>query len=376
MDNRIRIMHVMTRLPVGGAENALFATLPYYAPERYEQVIVCLSEQGEIGRRMVEQGYEVICLGKLGHQFRWSITTDIKRIVRERGIQIVASHQYHGNLYGRIGAWRGGAKCISAFVQSTYRRDKKPHRKLINHLLGRVTDFVFGPSDAVCADIIRYDRLPPEKVRNIPNGIDPERFEHGDGARVRAELGIPVDAPVVGTVGRIHDPKGHEFLVEAMALLRADHPGLRCIIAGDGPLRGQIEAQIKRLGLEDVVLLLGTRSDIPDVLAAMDVYAMPSLWEGQGLALVEAMAAGVPAVASDIQSLRETSGGDASVIHVPVKDSRALAQGIATILGDPEGSRERARLARQVVYARHTAAASVRSYCSLYEGVLRSKGVI
>jgi glycosyltransferase involved in cell wall biosynthesis len=157
--------------------------------------------------------------------------------------------------------------------------------------------------------------------------------------------------------------------------LGAEWPELRLVIAGDGSLRGALEAEAAALGIADRVHLLGARNDVPDVLAALDVFAMPSEWEPFGLAAAEAMAAGLPVVASEVGGLPEVVAAGVTGILVPACEPEPLAAGIATLLREPATRRAMGEAGRARVQAEFSAQAMGNRMCSLYERLLGAKGM-
>jgi len=206
----------------------------------------------------------------------------------------------------------------------------------------------------------------------IPNGIDLTRFRPPlDPAAARADarrlLGLPLEASVVGAVGRLDPQKGLDTLVRAFARLHgAGAPPLLALV-GEGPQRRELEWLARSLGVADRVRLVGRRADVPRLLPGLDLFVMPSRWEGFGLALAEALAAGVPAVASAVDSLPEVLG-DAGRLVAP-DEPEALAGALSELLGDAD---ERARLAalgpRRA--ARFGVERMVAGYARLYRAVL------
>jgi glycosyltransferase involved in cell wall biosynthesis len=189
----------------------------------------------------------------------------------------------------------------------------------------------------------------------IELGIDLERFARGEPA-------LRVDGPLVGNVARLAEQKGHADLLEALAEL----PDVRAAIVGDGPLRAGLEAQARELGLAGRVTFTGERDDVPDLLASMDVFAFPSLFEGLCLAVIEAQAAGVPVVATPVGGIRETVVEGETGVVVPVNDPQALAAGIRRVLADPPRARAMAEEARRRVFERFSEARMVERTLELY----------
>lgn len=370
----INILHVISKLPVGGVENQLLMILRKYDRKKLSPLVCSLSDKGEIGKEIEESGIEVIPLNKLRHRFDWTIVKDIYTLIRTRDIKIVRTHQYHANLYGRLAALLAHVPCIIASVHNVYTIDKKIHRRIINKFLARFTDKVVAVSETVKKDILKYDGLTEDKVSVIYNGIDTNKFLNANGNRVRAELGISSEAPVVGTVGRLTLQKGQKYLIDAVSTLREKFPQIVLLFVGDGPLRDELGNHIRALGIDKNAILLGTRRDIPQLLSAMDIFVLPSLWEGLGTALIEAMAAGKPVIATDIPPLKEIVNSEKVGILVPIKDSKAIASSIELLLCNRVLAENLGKSAKERVLSHFTIDITMNKYVSLYENILRGKG--
>ncbi len=317
----VNILHVISKLPVGGVENQISIILRKYDISKLSPLVCSLSDKGEIGKEIENDGIEVIPLNKLGHRFDWTIVKDIYNLIKTRNVKIVRTHQYHANLYGRLAAWLAKVPCIVASVHNVYTRDRKLHRRIINKFLSGFTDKVVAVSETVKRDILKYDGLTDDKVTVIYNGIDAQRFFDTNRNSMRANIGIPSEAPVIGTVGRLTVQKGQKYLLDAVAALREKFPQIVLLIVGDGPMRDELQNHIKALGIDKNTILLGIRRDIPQLLSAMDIFVLPSLCEGLGTALIEAMAAGKAVIATDIAPFREIINSEKVGILVPVEDS-------------------------------------------------------
>lgn len=371
----VSVLHVIARLPVGGVEQQLLTLVRHYDRERFSPLVCSLSDKGPIGAEIEAAGVEVIPLNRLRHRFDNATVLSLARIITDRRCIIVRTHQYHANLYGRLAALRVRVPCVVASVHNTYTRDKKLHRRVLNHILARCTDRVVAVSESVRKDIMKFDRVPEDKVAVIRNGIDAEAFRHGNGTQVRAEFGIPEGVPVVGTVGRLTHQKGHRFLIEAFARLIPDFPTAVLLVVGEGPLREHLERQAGLLGITNRVIFPGSRRDIPHLLAAMDVFVLPSLWEGMPNALIEAMAAGKAVVTTDFSSARELVGNGRLGMLVPPEDSTAIARSVAALLGDAARSHLLAEASRDEVSSRFSIRNTVETYCSLFTEILSRKGI-
>lgn len=363
----------MTRLPVGGVENQLLSILRNYDKAKLSPLVCCLSSKGQIGEEIERYGIEVICLNKLGHRFDWSIVKDICRIIKERNIKVVRTHQYHANLYGRLAAHKAGVPCVVASVHNTYTRDQKFHRRLINWFLARFTDRIVAVSGNVRDDILVYDHVSPDKVEIIRNGVNIDMFSNQDGKSKRSEFGIPEDALVIGTVGRLAEAKGQRYILEALAVLKDKFPLIRLLIAGDGPLRKELEAYAETLGIKQNVLFLGMRRDIPALLSVMDIFVLPSRWEGLPNALLEAMAGSRPIIATDIPSFREIIDTKDVGFLIPPGDSAALSEAIRLLLEDKRLRESMGKVARERA-SLFDINSTVNAYTKLFESILLKKG--
>jgi glycosyltransferase involved in cell wall biosynthesis len=370
----VNILHVISTLHVGGVENQLATIVGKYDRKKLSPLVCSLSDKGEIGGEIEESGIEVISLNKLGHRFNWTTVRDIYNLIKARDVKIVRTHQYHANLYGRLAAWLAKVPCVVASVHNVYTRDRKLHRRIINKFLSGFTDRVVAVSEAVKRDILKYDHLMDDKVTVIYNGIDTQRFSDTNRNSMRAALGISPEAQVIGTVGRLTIQKGQKYLLDAVAMLRKKFPQIALLIVGDGPMRDELSNHIKALGIDKNAILVGTRRDIPRLLSAMDIFVLPSLWEGSPNALIEAMAAGKPVIATDIPPIREIINLDKVGILVPVEDSKAIASSIELLFNSKTLAETFGKSAKERVFSDFAMNITVNKYVNLFEHILKGKG--
>jgi len=364
---RLRVLHLITRLPVGGAERLLVDVVRSLDRERFESLVCCIQDKGPLADELEAGGVPVFCLERMrSKRFDFGAVGAIARLLKEQRIDVLHSHLYHANLYGRLAAWRAGVPAV-ATVHNTYTRVKL-HRSLLNRLLTGPSTRVVAVSEDVRRDLIRHDRIPAERIMVIHNGIDTGRVRSSlSREAARARLGIPADAIAVGCVARLEEQKGHRFLLEALNLL--GEPRFLAVIAGDGRLRGELERRAAELGVAGQAMFLGTRSDVADILRALDIYAMPSLWEGLSIAMLESMAAGLPIVISDVSGVAQVIGDDEFGMKVPVGDPAALAKAIRLLADDPRRRAALGAAARERVEARFSVGAMAAQLARLYEDV-------
>ena len=373
-----RLLHVITRLPIGGAERMLLGVLRNLDPARFESEVCCIQDRGELATEVEDMGIPLHVLGLMrSNRFDREAVAALRRLVRERRIDLVHCHLYHANLYGRLAAWREHVPAIAS-VHNTYTRHKW-HRHLINRLLARISFRVTAGSADVEQDILRHDHVAPEKLVRLPNCIDLDRTNSVlDAGEAKQRLGLGPANMVIGTVGRMEEQKGHGVLLDAFALLRT-MPGipaasLRLLIVGDGRLKAATEAKAFQLGIADACRFPGSISQLGDVYRAIDLFVMPSLWEGLSLAMLEAMAASLPMVATDVGGARDVLGDNRHGLLVPPGDAAALAQSLATLVIDPQQRRELANFGSLHVRDNYSVAHLSRQLGALYQSALTAQG--
>jgi glycosyltransferase involved in cell wall biosynthesis len=367
------VLHIASRLPVGGVENMLLSEVTNYNKKRFNVTVCCIKEGGEIADELKRLGYKVVVLNKMkGHGFDTGALTALCQIIKKENIDVLRTHQYHANFYGRIAGILSGVPVIIPTFHNVYESPNKPkfHRRIFNYLLGLFSSVLIACSNTVAADMIRYDKVRPDKIKVVYNGLNINKFNSPyTRDEARKLLNLPGDEIIIGSVGRLDKQKGHHYLIEAAAKLK-DHT---IAIAGDGPLREELKKQAS--GLNSKVLFAGTvmPEEVPIFMRALDIFCFPSLWEGFGIAIAEAMAAGLPVVASDIAPLREVVG-DAGIIVTP-RDSTELAKAIKMLIDDSSLRDTLAKKAKDRAKA-FSIDRSVKAFEGLFESMLSRKGLL
>ncbi len=373
---KLRILHVITCLPVGGAERLLLDVLRSLDSIQFESEVCCIQGRGKLANEVEEMGITLHDLGRMRRKhFDFGAILALRRLIKERRIDLVHSHLYHANLYGRLAAWQERIPAIAS-VHNTYSRHKW-HRRLINSLLAQVSFRVTAPSADVELAIRRYDRVAVGKIVRLINCINLDRVNSNlEVAAAKHRIGVESDDMVIGTVGRMEEQKGHNVLLHAFAALRS-LPGisagsLRLLIVGDGRLRQDTEEKARQLGIIDACRFPGSMTQMADVYRAIDVFVMPSLWEGLSLAMLEAMAAGLPLVATDVGGVRDVLGDNLHGRLVPPGDATSLAHALAELLLNTQLREELAASARQCVRNNYGIANLTCQLTQLYESALHA----
>ena len=247
----------------------------------------------------------------------------------------------------------------------------------LEQILARLSDAIVAISPAIegeLRDHFRIGRAPQYRV--VPLGFDLSSFAAVDEAmraRARRELSLPPEAEVVSTVGRLTAIKQHRLFLDAIAAAARSRPNLVALIAGDGELRGDLESYAAQAGIGDRVRFLGWRRDLATIYAATDVFLLTSRNEGTPVALIEAMASGVPGVSTDVGGVKDVISSDAVGARVPDGDAAGLAAALVRYLADRDGRRAAGERARAAVLQRYSLDRLVDDINSLYRNLLAAR---
>ncbi len=296
-----------------------------------------------------------------------ALVVRLARWLGRNGVDLAHTHNRMALIYGAPAAWLAGA----AVVHTKHGNNPRGGTRLLaGKLAARCVDAFVAVSPETAALARRRHEVDERRLSVIPNGIELGRFHPEPTARerVRRELGIDAESWVVGTVGRIAVEKNQALLLRALAPLLG--PRARLVVAGDGPLLRSLSELAAALGIAAFVHLLGARSDVPDVLNALDAFVLCSNTEGLPLVLPEAMATGLPVVSTNVGGIPTVIDEGQTGFLVPVGDEKALRDRVARLLADPELSRACGSRARSAAVARFSAERMRRDYIELYERVL------
>jgi glycosyltransferase involved in cell wall biosynthesis len=290
----------------------------------------------------------------------------IARFLHRRRVDVVHSHAFFAAVYGGAAAWLLRKPHVITMHGSRYYLNRRRRRAALRWSARR-SRAVVAVSSTSAAELAAGIGLPPAAVRVVYNGVP---FRAGDRDRVRRELGLAADELLVVATGSLFPVKGHGVLLRALAALRdaADAPPWRAAIAGIGGEERALRRLIDDHRLDDRVRLLGFRSDVPDVLAAADVYAMPSLYEGAPLGLMEAMFAGKAIAASAVGGIPELVTHDREALLTPPGHAAALAESLHSLLSDPERRALLGRAAQRRAQSQFTLERMTDEYERLYVG--------
>jgi len=328
-----------------------------------------LMPAGELAAELSAAGVPCRQLGLTGW---WQLPAAAGRLASVIGRfrpAIVHTFLFHANVLGRLVARSFRVRAVIGSV-----RVAEPRRWHLaaETLTARLADRLVCVSRSVAEYMQRRAHVPGSLIEVIPNGVDVQRFATAEPI-ARERLGLPPAAKLALTVARLDEQKGWDTLLEAVASAIAAVPELYLVVVGTGPLRRQIERQAERLGIAGRLLLLGQRRDVPQLMRAADLFVLASRWEGMPNALLEAMAAALPVVATAAHGCRELIRDGLTGRLVPVGDAHALAAAIVELLRDAGKRRELARAAQEHVAANYSLEQMLRRYEQLYASLLAGR---
>ena len=286
------------------------------------------------------------------------------------GVDLVHCHNITALFHGARAAWRAG-RLPTLFTEHDREMPAPWKHRVLHRWLARRVTYTVAVSERLAGELMRYEGFPRARTSSLVNGItDPADGFAGDRAAARAELGWD-ERPVVLAVGSLTPVKNHAGFLRVFEQLSARLDGApRLVLAGDGPLRADLEAQARAALPEGDVVFLGNRKDVPRLLAAADVFVLPSHREGLPLSLVEAHAMSRPSVAYDVGGNGEVTVDGATGLLVPYPDESAYADALAGLLQQPARAAEMGEAARERFLEVFTHDRMVRAYVSLYEQLL------
>lgn len=369
----IRVMQLVLSLVIGGTEKLVHDMVRYADPRRVSPAICCLDDLGEFGQALSESGYPIDALHRQPG-IDWPLVRQISHILQQKKIDVIHAHHYTPYFYGVMAMLRCkmiGAENVPKIVFTEhgihYPYRKKVKRLLINPVLCRLADELVTIAEHTKSNLVKYENYPRKKTRIIYNGIELSAFSKSiDIPAKKKSLGIPPDGKVVGMVARLDPVKNHVMLLRAFQSAAARLPDSCLMIVGDGPMRAELEALSAELGISEKVFFLGARQDIPDLLKTMDIFVLSSFSEGMSITLLEAMAAGLPVIATNVGGNPEVVADGESGYLVSNDDAKGLSQRLLSLLKDEKTRGEMGRAGRQRAERHFSLQHTVNRYTRLY----------
>jgi len=366
----LRVMHALLSLDCGGMEHVVADLVRFGMDNAQDVHVLCLERPGDLAAQVLATGASMHCLKKppgLRLGLRKPITALLTRIQPD----VLHTHQIGTLFYTGPPARRLG---VSAIVHTEHGQEYANRRRTrwLGRLAARHARTFFCVSDDTARHVLKHRIAAKNRVHVVYNGIDVARFEHAAAHRtaVRDQLGIPPEAPLIGSVGRLAQIKRYDVLIHAFATVRRCLPTARLLLVGDGPKRQELADLAAGLGLRGAVYFLGYRDDRQRYLSAIDVFVLSSDSEGTPLALLEAWAAGLPVVVTRVGGLPELIEHRITGRLVPPGDSGAFGQTLTEVLRDEEQRRRMGQAGYELVRERFDRNQMARRYDAEYRALL------
>jgi len=370
----IRTLHLITELGTGGAQTALSRLLQHADRRGFEPTVACLyNGSGSAAERIRQLGITVSDLG-MSAKWRADAVCRLYGVLRRERPTILHTWMYHANVIGRLVGRLARVPVIISSRRNVFIGGG--FRELVNSVTSPLADRVVTVCDAAREAELARARVPPSHVITIHNGIDVpirDTTDQRGGIHARRSLGISPEAHVIGSVGRLHPQKDFGTLIAAMKLVKEGDADARLLIVGDGPCRESLERRTARLDLAEDVIFAGDRSDISSLLAAMDVFALASRWEGLPNAVLEAMACGLPVVATGVGGTPELVQDGSTGRLVSPQDPQAMAAVLTEVLSSEQIRTEMGKAGRARAKEHFSIQEMVRRTEALYATLLRER---
>ena len=367
----LRVLLAINTLARGGAERQLVELATGLDRDRFSVSVLCVIAGGPLADELTSAGIPVAI-------FDSRKPLELLRLiahVRRDAVDVVHSFLFGSNIVGVLAATVGRVPVVITSRRSLgFFKDGRPHYDLLQRLANRFTDAIVANAEAVRRDTLLREHLDSAKVRVIPNGVDLARFDQPKAAAVKREELLALagsSGPLVVVVANLIEYKGIDYFVDAWREVIEKVPAARAVVVGEGPARAELEA--RAADMTQSIRFIGSRDDAPMILAAADLVVQSSLYEGFPNAILEAMAAGRPVVATAVGGTVEAVVHERTGIVVPPRDSKAIAKATEKLLTDQETMRSYGDAGRERAKSEFSHSVMVRRYADLYMSLMSQR---
>jgi len=359
-------MQISHDLAIGGLQQVVVNICKSIDRDRFDVTVLCLRALGEFAPEITRLGIKVFLLPQKKNGTDYFTFWKLSKMLRQERTNVIHTHNTQPFIDGTIAALLSNVKTV---VHTDHARDFPDKRRymLAEWIVSKYAYRVVGVSAHTAENLSRYERISKKKIRIIPNGIDLLKYEISvDQVSKRRNLGIREKGPVIGLGVRLTEQKGIPYLIRAMPEVLQKFPDATLVIAGDGPMAPELKKETTKLGLENHVLFIGPRLDIPEILKLFDIYVLPSVWEGLPMVILEAMAARCPIIATDVGGVRNVIANGLNGSIVEPRNSSVLSAEIIKLLSNKALRASYTRAAHDTVSTKFSAETMTRKYEKLY----------
>lgn len=372
--NRKSIVHVVEDLRIGGLERVIQTIVLGLDKGKYKVEVWCLAGGGEVADELSGQGIPVKVLGMTSY-FDPRRILELAALLQQAEVDLIHSHGYFASTFARLAGLKAGRAAMVRHMHTTDHRFS-PRNMRVEALLSLCTDQVVCVSRAVQAFAVETLGIPALRTCVIYNTA----FAKANGSRRagaeerKAVPGIEADDFVILALASLKRNKGHALLFQAVRLLRQRHPRVKCLAVGDGPLRAELEAEARRMGLAGHVVFTGLQNDVTPFLGIAHTLVLPTLYrEGLSVALIEGASAGLPLVGSDLGGIPEVIEHEQNGFLVRPGSAGELAASIGKLIASRELRTRMGRASREIYNTRFSEGLILRRIETLYDQLLKAK---
>ncbi len=369
----IKIFYLISRLDIGGAEKQLLNLASNLDKEKYEICVGYFEGKGELRKEFQRNGIKT---KKFRFKGLWDISIwyDLYQDMKANKYDIVHTHGFKADLWGAITARLSGVPIVISTVHNQEQYLKNPIIKLLEKwIISSLDDIVIAISDGVKRFLINTSGIPEKKIERIYYGINTSDINIDKDKDIRQEFGIDKETLLVGCIGRLVKQKGHRYLIQAVKKVIEKNPKTKFFIIGRGKLEKNLKNMVKSSNLDSSVIFTGFREDVYSLIDKLDLIVMPSLWEGLGVALLEALALGKPIVAAAVGGIPEVIRDKETGVLVAAKDAEALAKAIIKLLQEPALAKELGKKGSAMISEQFTINRMVKEVDRIYSRAINRK---
>lgn len=362
---KIKVMHLMLSLEIGGMENGVVNILRHIRKDIFKNYVCCLERIGALAERIKGCNVSINNMSKKPG-FSLSLILKLAKLLRREKIDILHTHCWATLVYGFAAAKIARTPIVIHGEHGIFNLDYTRRRKLYTMIINNI-DQILTVSESLKTEIISTIKISNSNVRSIINGVDTDKFSPGDSETIKKKFGFQKTDIIIGSVGRLEKIKNYNALIKCIAMF--DEPSIKGLLIGDGPARSELEGLVKDLGIEDRFFFLGKRTDVNKGMLIFDVFVSSSLSEGLSNTILEAMASGIPVVATNV-------GGNPEIVYegetgylVNPNNLEAMKSALERLINDKKFSKSIGQKARELVVRE----CSLHKMVSEYEDVYLSQ---
>jgi len=380
MKPKIKILYIITSSGIGGAERILYYTATGLDYNKYDISVCSLKKMGEIAEDLEKQGIEVYCLHMGGRESFWGWLSSIIALIRlfpyliRIRPTIIHSFLFRANILARIAGYLTGIPIIISSIRVMGGEKKYFH--YVEMITSFMVDHYVTVSESVKRYIIDKSKISAEKISVIYNGVNFKGQHDSQEKNPKMPFKIEDKDRILMTVGRLHKQKGHCYLIQAVSKVRKEFPKVKLLLTGEGEEENNLKKLVKSLDLTNKVIFAGLSSDIEEILPIAELFILPSLWEGFPNALLEAMAAGKPVVATQVGGIPEIVVHGETGVLIPPRDTDALAIAIIDLLQNKLKAKNMGEAGRIRAGKRFSIYKMIEKTENLYQELLKEKQLI